>query len=195
VEPDRLPVPSLSGVALHGDRVKLREVRVDDATDALAWSSDREWFRYLAHEPVDSLDQEQAFFHSLLADTTATPRRTYHLGITTESSDTIIGLARLGVTSERHYAADLGYGIRRDLWGNGITTEAVKLLIGFGFDQLGLHRIWAHHHPDNVASERVLQKVGMTKEGRLRDNMLTSDGWRDSNLYAILEDEWANNLV
>ena len=64
------------------------------------------------------------------------------------------------------------------------------LLVDFGFRTLGLHRISAVHHPDNVASGRVLQKIGMRFEGRHRDHMYARGTWRDSMAYAILEDEW-----
>lgn len=186
----RPAIPSVRPVALSGARISLREVTIDDAADAFAWGSDDEWFAYLAHDPVETIEQEQAFLESLVADSYAEPRRQYHLGVVAHGSSTLIGLVRLGVSSFQHYSADVGYGVRRDLWGQGLTTEAVDLLVDFGFSVLGLHRIWAHHHPDNVASERVLQKLGMTKEGRLRHNMLAHGDWRDSNLYAVLEQDW-----
>ena len=57
-------------------------------------------------------------------------------------------------------------------------------------NDLNMHRIFATCDPINIASSRVLDKVGMIKEGRLRENLLIKDGWRDSLLYGILEQEW-----
>ena len=119
----------------------------------------------------------------------------YQLGIVWHETGELVGGARLGISSPVHRAGDIGYGVRRDLWGRGIASEAAALLVDFGFRTLGLHRISAVHHPDNVASGRVLQKIGMRFEGRLRDHMyMPAQGkWRDSLAYAILEDEWGND--
>jgi [ribosomal protein S5]-alanine N-acetyltransferase len=121
------------------------------------------------------------------------PRVQYQLGIVWHETDELVGSARLGISSPTHRSGDIGYGVRRDLWGRGIATEAAALLLGFGFGPLGLHRIFAVHHPDNVASGRVLQKLGMRFEGRHRDHMYAHGTWRDSLAYAILEDEWMHD--
>jgi ribosomal-protein-alanine N-acetyltransferase len=62
-------------------------------------------------------------------------------------------------------------------------------MIGFGFAELGLHRISAAIGPDNAASIAVVRKLGMAHEGRLRDHVFTNGEWRDSELFAILADE------
>ena len=72
----------------------------------------------------------------------------------------------------------------------GWATEAAGLLLRFGFNDLRLHRIAATCDPRNVASARVLEKIGMLYEGRLREALLIRDGWRDSSVYAILDREW-----
>lgn len=64
------------------------------------------------------------------------------------------------------------------------------LLVNFGFKELNLHRIYATCDPRNGASAKVLEKIGMVKEGRLRENLLIKGGWRDSFVYGILEHEW-----
>lgn len=69
-------------------------------------------------------------------------------------------------------------------------TEVASTLLSFGFNTLNLHRIFATCDPRNVASECVLQKLGMHYEGRMRETMLLRDGWRDSVLYSLLEQEW-----
>lgn len=66
-------------------------------------------------------------------------------------------------------------------------------MITFGFDTLKLHRIYATCDPRNIGSSKVLEKVGMAKEGILRENMLMKDGiWRDSFLYSVLKQEWSS---
>lgn len=68
-----------------------------------------------------------------------------------------------------------------------MATEAARLLIDFGFKELHLHRIYATCDPRNIASYKVMEKLGLTFEGRMRENLLIKDGWRDSLLYSILE--------
>lgn len=75
-------------------------------------------------------------------------------------------------------------------WGRGAGTAAARPALDVGFGVHGLHRIFATCDPRNVASGRVLAKAGMTYEGRMRETMLIRDGWRDSDLYAILDHEW-----
>jgi len=142
------------------------------------------------HEPVATVEEEAAFLAGCEADAHARPRAQYHLGIVWRQTGDLVGTARLGISAPSHRGGDIGYGVRRDLWGRGLATEAASLLVDFGFRSLGLHRISAVHHPDNVASGRVLQRIGMRFEGRHRDHMYAHGEWRDSMAYAILEDEW-----
>jgi RimJ/RimL family protein N-acetyltransferase len=97
----------------------------------------------------------------------------------------------VAVRDEQNASGDIGYALREDVWGQGYGTEVARALIDLGFTQLGLHRVWATVHPENVASIRVLEKAGMTYEGRLRDDRRMPDGWRDSLLSAMLRNDWA----
>ncbi|MBX0316934.1 GNAT family N-acetyltransferase [Planococcus glaciei] len=63
-------------------------------------------------------------------------------------------------------------------------------LIGYGFSKQGLHRIFATCDPANAGSKKVLQKAGMMWEGTLRENLRMKDGWRNSLIYGVLEQEW-----
>jgi RimJ/RimL family protein N-acetyltransferase len=182
--------PSIYPVALQGERVSLREVGPDDATAALAWAGDPRFFRYMAVEAVGSVAEEAEFLRDVQEQARARPRVQYHLGVVERSGDELIGMVRLGVVAPKFRGADVGYGLRADRWGQGLTPEAVGLVLGFGFEQLGLHRIAAVCDPDNVGSRRVMEKVGMLPEGRLRQDMRSQGRWRDSLAYAILEDEW-----
>jgi RimJ/RimL family protein N-acetyltransferase len=183
--------PDLHPVTLIGDRVILREVHPEqDSAAAFVFGSDPKFFRYLPHEPVTTQEEERTFLSRVSDAARARPRREYHLGILSKETDEFIGMTRLTISAPSHRGGDIGYGIRPDQWGQGLATEAASVIVGFGFDQLGLHRISAVHHPENLASGRVLQKVGMRREGRLRENLLAHGAWRDSIAYAILDREW-----
>jgi RimJ/RimL family protein N-acetyltransferase len=183
-------IPDCFPVELIGRRVRLREISRDDAAAALAWAADPEFFRYLPYEPIIDEAAEAAFLEDLAAQAIEHPRRQYHLGIVWTATDEVIGMARLGIDAPEHRVGDIGYGVRRDRNGEGFATEAAALLVDFGFHELGLHRIFAYHHPDNLASRRVLEKLGMQQEGRLRENLLAHGAWRDSLVWGILDHEW-----
>jgi RimJ/RimL family protein N-acetyltransferase len=120
----------------------------------------------------------------------AVPRTAYHLAIVLEAAGELIGSCRIEIRSAAHGTGDLGYVLARRAWGQGYATEAIRALVEFGFGRLALHRIWATCDVENRASARVLEKVGMRREGHLRQNVRRKGEWRDSYLYAILAPEW-----
>ncbi len=106
--------------------------------------------------------------------------------------NTLIGGGRISVSDERHREGFIGYILNRDFWGQGYATELAQALIAFGFEKLGLHRIYATCDIENKASAHVMEKIGMQREGRLREHRLQGKNWRDQYVYAILDREWSH---
>jgi RimJ/RimL family protein N-acetyltransferase len=90
-----------------------------------------------------------------------------------------------------HRHAELGYWLGVPFWGSGFATEAAQAVVRYGFDRIGLHRIFASHFEGNTASARVLQKVGMRHEGCMRQHIQKWGKFLDSELYGILREEFA----
>ena len=179
-------------VVLEGDRVILREHKVGDLAAVLSYASDPTVTRYVPWD-TNTEDITVAFLEDAITAAARVPRTSYVLAIIDRSTDSLVGAARIGVDSEVHRRADIGYVLRRDRWGSGLATEAARLLVDFGFGDLGLYRIWATSHPENPASSRVLEKIGMSYEGRIRGHMFVKGAWRDSLAYAILEPAWRSS--
>ncbi len=99
----------------------------------------------------------------------------------------MVGAGELHIQDFHGHNGEIGYSLHPAFWGRGIATEAARLLIDFGFRKLHLHRIYATCDPRNTASFKVMEKAGLSYEGRMRENLLIKDGWRDSLLYSILE--------
>lgn len=109
------------------------------------------------------------------------------LAVTTEA-DGLVGAIGLHLKLE-HLRAELGYWIGVPFWNRGYATEAAEAVIKFGFDELGLNRIEAHHFSRNPASGRVMEKLGMTLEGVRREHVLKDDELEDLALYAVLSSD------
>jgi RimJ/RimL family protein N-acetyltransferase len=84
----------------------------------------------------------------------------------------------------------IGYCFNRIFWHAGFGTEAAESLVLYGFEHVGLHRICATCDPENLASARVMEKIGMKREACLHENVWTKGKWRDSLVYAVLDREW-----
>ena len=111
------------------------------------------------------------------------------LAITLRDEGTLVGA--VGLRKDLvHFHAELGYWIGKPYWGNGYATEAATAVLGYGFREMELHRIYARHMATNPASGRVLQKIGMTREGELRQHLFKWDHFEDAIVYGILEADY-----
>jgi RimJ/RimL family protein N-acetyltransferase len=184
----------MKGMELRTDRLVLREFRLDDQDAAHRYGSDEDVTRYTTWGP-NSLTDTANYLSEVVRRASAEPRTSFILAVVT-SDGFLIGAAHLKLTEAEHRQGELGYVLAKDSWGLGYATEVARCLIDFGFGELGLGRITATCHPDNLASARVLEKVGMRLEGTLRDHFQVRGVWRDSKLYSIaVESEGAVNAI
>ncbi len=100
----------------------------------------------------------------------------------------LIGCISLSLEPE-HLRAEMGYWIGKLYWNQGYCTEAARAVIQFAFYDLGLKRICAHYFASNPASRRIMQKVGMQREGCLRQHVQKWQQWQDVEIYGILRGE------
>ena len=113
-----------------------------------------------------------------------------HLAITERQTGELIGAVGLSITA-RFDRAELGYWVGKPYWGKGYCTEASKAVMDWGFSNLNLNRVYAVHMKRNPASGRVMQKLGMTREGEFRQHVKKWDRYEDMVIYGILRSEWA----
>jgi RimJ/RimL family protein N-acetyltransferase len=174
-------------------QIILRELALDDWPDVHLWGSNPDACRYEAWGP-NTPDETRAFVGAAVRDGRRKPRVRYAFAVTRPDGPRVIGIGELRLRDEWTRLGEVGYIVHPDFWRRGIGTELGRALVAFGFTALGLHRIAATCDPRNLASGRILQKIGMIHEGRLRRDRLIRDGWHDSDLYAILDDEWSADL-
>ncbi|CRK83394.1 GNAT family N-acetyltransferase [Neobacillus massiliamazoniensis] len=178
----------LASTELKTERIYLREFQLSDWQEVHKYASQERVCRYQPWGP-NSLKESQSFVKQVLVDSAKEPRTRYALAINNKE-DRLIGAGELNIRDAHNKKGEIGYIINPEYWGKGIATDAATLIIGFGFHQLKLHRIYATCDPRNIGSIRVLEKAGMTKEGRIRGDLLMKDEWRDSLLFSVLENEW-----
>ncbi|MGH7470624.1 MAG: GNAT family N-acetyltransferase [Longimicrobiales bacterium] len=109
--------------------------------------------------------------------------------VTLRDTQQLVGTIGLRI-QPAHRRAELGYWIGVPFWGRGFCTEAAAVVLEFGFKQMDLHRIYAAHLKRNPASGRVLQKLGMSYEGRLREHVRKWDVFEDIERYGITRHEY-----
>jgi len=172
-------------------RLVLRDFIENDWEVVHEYGSDAEVARYMPWGP-NTEEDTRALIARAIASRSEEPRTKFELAVTIAESGRLIGGCGIRISRPDDLGADMGYCLRRDCWGIGFGTEASRALVAFGFQELGLHRIVATCDPENTASSHVLEKTGMRREALLRSDSKIDGRWRDSYLYAIIEEEWRN---
>ncbi len=173
---------------LETERLILRKLIPDDATDVFAYASDPEVTKYLLWDTHRTISDSLAFVSAALARyQTGAPAP---WGIVLKDEGKIIGTCDYISYHDTHNRAEIGYALARPCWGRGIMTEAVRKILDYGFRVKNFNRVQAMCDVPNIGSARVMEKAGMTFEGILRDYMIHHSIPRDVKMYSILKDEW-----
>jgi [ribosomal protein S5]-alanine N-acetyltransferase len=174
---------------LCGQRVVLRDFTPEDASAVLAYHSDPEVMRFLPAvvRGNQTLDAVQALLREASEDASRVPRLRHDLAVTLAGD--VVGAARLHLGIDRA-EGEVGYILRRDVWGSGVGTETAGLLVSYGFTELELGRLWATVDQRNVVSMRVLEKAGMRLAGALDRRRQLAEGRDTSVVYLLQRSEW-----
>jgi RimJ/RimL family protein N-acetyltransferase len=174
---------------LVGERVRLRGVRDDDLPTLAKWQMDPGRMATLSHRvapPSEAAAKERI--------TQWSANEEDDLGFAIETLDDpplLVGHVGLWGARPKDRCATLGIALGREHIGRGYGTDAMRVIVGYGFREMGLHRIQLVVAPFNSAGIRVYQKAGFVEEGRYRESVLHDGRWYDSVLMSILDREWA----
>ena len=166
------------------ERLRLRPLGGADTDAVYALLSDERVVRYMLF-PLFDRKRARAFVAKVRSRPPDGKRGQVVLAIEERVGSGVIGLCGLVLEPEVE-EAEAWYLLQPDRWGRGLATEALGGLVDHGFNTLGVRRIRARCLPENPASSRVLEKLGFTREGHLRQNLRIQGEWRDSYLYARL---------
>jgi [ribosomal protein S5]-alanine N-acetyltransferase len=178
-----------SGMNLSTSRLLLREFEGSDLVRPLppAISAD--------HPPLQSWDfrdpdgvhrQIRAAIESAKDE----PRSCFDLAVVRQDTGQLIGRAGAQKSAAEPREAMVWFASDPTSWNLGYLTEGAQALLSLCFKELKLHRVWAECNPENAGAVKVMETLGLRREGRLVENVWTKQGWQDTAIYALLDREW-----
>lgn len=170
-------------------RLVIKEVSLDDLAIIHDLHSFPEVDEFNTLGIPKNIDETKAYLLPLIEAQQLNPRKLFFWKVVLIDSDKFIGIASMTLTADRFKSGVIYYKILPNHWNKGYATELGKLLVKVGFDNFKLHRIEAGVATDNVRSIRVLEKIGMTREGLHRKILPIRGEWKDNYHYAIIESE------
>jgi RimJ/RimL family protein N-acetyltransferase len=179
----------LSTPTLQTERLRLRPFSEADADDIFALHSDAEVLRYWDSPAWTEPDRAQRFVvrcRELAEEGTGA-----RLAVDRVEDGAFVGWCTLNGWNPDYRSASLGYCYGEAAWGHGYATEAATALLPWAVETLDLNRVQAETDTRNVASARVLEKLGFVREGTLRENCVVNGDVSDSWVYGLLRREWS----
>ncbi|WP_235817418.1 GNAT family N-acetyltransferase [Gracilibacillus timonensis] len=179
-----------NNISISNGRVFLREIIESDWNDIHEYASQEMVCQYQPWGP-NTIEDTKNFVNQIMEEANNEKLRTrYVFAIIEKANKRLIGAGEFNIRDSFNRNGEIAYIVNPKYWGKGIATEVANLIIDYGFKEHKMHRIFATCDPRNIGSSKVLQKVGMIQEGKIREDLLIKDGWRDSLLYSILKHEW-----
>lgn len=169
-------------------RLRLRLFEESDFDALYEMDSDPHFVRF--ERPVRTPEQVRERLNMTLNEVKEDPRRHYRFAITLPPDDTLRGYVVLTQVNVDIGEFEIGWSVHPAEWNHGYATEAASRLLDFAFHDLQARRVVAFCHSLNSASERVMVKLGMTREGLIRQVRWLNGAWWDELVYAILDHEY-----
>ena len=196
-----MPRPDLSTLRWprRTHRLVLRPLTVGDVDAVLAFRSLPEVVLHLSHDVLDRDQVAARIVERIARGLPGAEEPLLGLAVVEPRTGRVIGDVMLRLEPSHSISGDgtdewegtIGYALHPDAHGRGFAAEAAAELLVIGFRDLGLRRITADAYADNIASNRVLRRIGMRHEATIVAKSLGKDGtWLDDNTWAMLRDEW-----
>ena len=175
---------------LETDRLILRPFQMADAEAFAAYRSDPAVARYQGWEAPYSLAQAENFIEKMVLVQPGMPGDWYQVALELKPSGRLIGDCAFWMLTEAAQQAEIGFTLSPPYQGRGYMTEAVRRLLDSLFETFALHRVRAICDAENAASARLLERLGMRREGHFVENIWFKGRWGSEYWYALLRREW-----
>lgn len=172
------------------ERLILRPFTENDLEAFAAYRSDPEVARYQGWDAPYSMENALIFFQFLKNLRPGIPGEWYQIAVEHKEQGRIIGDLAFHITREDARQAEFGVTFDRAYQGQGYALEALRRLLAYAFDELGLHRVFSRLDARNIASDRLMQRLGMRREAHFIQNQWWKGEWTDEYWYAILAEEY-----
>ena len=176
------------------ERLALRNLEANDGPRVFSYHRHPEVARFQSWG-TESVDVVQTYIRSLAAVEPGTPGKWYQVGIYLLDGGKLIGDCGFRVPEAKSAQAEVGMTLAPEFQGKGYATEALRALLDYLFMTLKKHRVFGSVDPRNVSSIRLLERVGMRKEGHMVKSLWFRGEWVDDVIYAMLEEEWTAKRV
>ncbi len=175
---------------LEGERVTLRALRPMDAASIYRYLSDSRVNRWLPRVPKPYRVDDAHEWVRITRDM-AEAGTDYHFGIELRETGEIVGMIGLNRINAEDRNAEIGYWLARPYWRQGLTEEALRLIVRFAFDELRLHRLFAIVVATNTGSAALLEKAGFQREVVAREKRRIGRAYVDEYTYGLLLEEYS----
>jgi len=177
-------MPPLDAAILSTARLTLRPLGPQDATPLFGMYSDAQFMRYWSFPVMRRFEQAVDYVARRLQGSGADIEIVWAIEL--DATREVIGICSLFNVEMASTRAEIGFGLQSAFWGNGYMNEAAHAVIDCAFDVLRLHRLEAETDPRNVASARVLERLGFVREGLLRERWIIDGQISNSVIYGLL---------
>ena len=175
---------------LRTERLLLRPFEPGDLDALYAIQADETVARWLYNDARTFEETRELLERKIAGSTLRAEGEWLSAGVTLRDTRELVGDISLLWASEEHRQGELGFAFHPLHQGRGYATEAARAMLAFAFSELGLHRVVGRLEPRNVASSRVLEKLGMRLEAHLVENEWVKSEWQSELVYALLAREW-----
>lgn len=176
-------------IEIQTERLFLRKHRIEDAEIMFQnWVTDEDVTKFLSWAPHKNVDETRQLLREWIAS--YEKKDFYFWTIELKETGELVGDISVVNKDEETASVELGYGIGKRWWGMGITAEAGRALVKFFFEEVDAKRVYARHATGNPNSGKVMQKIGMSYEGTIRQSGTCNQGIVDEVYYSILRDEY-----
>ncbi|MGH4123906.1 MAG: GNAT family N-acetyltransferase [Clostridium sp.] len=173
---------------LESERLIYREVFSQDVEDIFKIYSDPEVAKYDWYKPIETKDDALSIINRYRREFKDKEEITW--GVARKSDNKIIGYCCLGSFDDNSIRSEIGYGFNRDEWNKGYATEAIKVLVKFGFENMNFNRIEATVTLGNNASVKALKKADFLQEGIVRERTIMKGKFEDDVILAIIKKDY-----
>jgi RimJ/RimL family protein N-acetyltransferase len=190
---DDIPIVDPKDIKLETDRLNLIPLSEDDAETIYSNVKEYEIAKWLINLPHPYPEDGAIKF---IRETNELMKKgnSYELAIRLKSTNELIGVMAFCKVDKKNRNSELGYWITQKYWNSGFASEAAKRILEFGFNVLNLERVFAKCVPENEASKKVMEKIGMQYEGTMRHEILKENQYYDMCYYGIIIQDWKENF-